>query len=92
MAFVWKVNTESSQMNDTSKIQQHMNVLGLDGTHVGSVERIEGSDKIKLTRKDRAAHAGHGHSIPLAWVVKVDNHVHLSKTSREVFAFWEHEV
>jgi hypothetical protein len=77
-------------MNDISKIQKQMNVLALDGKHVGSVEKIEDEDKIKLTRKDRAAHEGHGHFVPLSWVVRVDNHVHLSKTSQEVFASWEH--
>lgn len=36
---------------DTSKIEEHMEVVGADGTHVGTVDHLDG-DRIKLTKDD----------------------------------------
>src|ERR687890_2862276 len=33
------------------QVQEHMEVVGSDGGHVGTVDHVEG-DRIKLTRKD----------------------------------------
>jgi hypothetical protein len=33
-------------------IREHMEVLGSDGQHVGTVDHLEGADKIKLTKHD----------------------------------------
>jgi hypothetical protein len=74
---------------DSAKIKEHMEVLASDGQHVGTVDHMQGSDKIKLTKGDAASH-GHHHLIPLAWVARVDSHVHLSKSSGEVMQSWEH--
>ena len=38
-------------MADASAIKEHMEVIGADGVHVGTVDRVEG-DRIKLTRAD----------------------------------------
>jgi hypothetical protein len=76
-------------MIDASRIREHMEVFGSDGEHVGTVDHLEGANKIKLTKNDPAAH-GHHHLIPLAWVHSVDQHVRLSKSSREVMSGWEH--
>ena len=74
---------------DTSKIKEHMEVLGSDGQHVGTVDHMEGGEKVRLTKSDVASH-GHHHLIPVSWVAKVDDKVHLSKSSREVMDAWEH--
>jgi hypothetical protein len=74
---------------DSSKIKEYMEVVGSDGQHVGTVDHLEGADKIKLTKNDPAAH-GHHHLIPLAWVSGVDTKVHLSKTMSEATQAWEH--
>jgi hypothetical protein len=74
---------------DASKIKEHMEVLGSDGQHVGTVDHMLGADKIKLTKNDPAAQ-GHHHLIPLAWVSRVDKSVHLSKTQKEAMQAWEH--
>jgi hypothetical protein len=74
---------------DTSKIKEHMEVLASDGQHVGTVDHLEGNDKIKLTKGDASSH-GHHHLIPVAWIDHVDAHVHLSKSSQEVMQGWEH--
>jgi len=66
-----------------------MEVLSADGKHVGTVDHMHGADKIKLTKNNPVAQ-GHHHLIPLAWVQRTDNHVHLSKTAAEVMRSWEH--
>lgn len=71
---------------DTSKIREHMDVIASDGKSVGHVDHLEGSDKIKLTRKD--APDGQHHFIPLAWVDHVDEHVHLNKAANDVTKQW----
>ena len=45
-------------------IAEHMEVIGADGVHVGTVDKIEGN-RIKLTKKDsgEGSHKGHHHFI-----------------------------
>lgn len=74
---------------DTSQIRDHMEVKSSDGQHVGTVDRLEGS-QIKLTKNDPAAHDGHHHLIPAEWVDHVDAHVHLNRTGQGVKAQWQH--
>jgi hypothetical protein len=72
-------------MINVSDIQEHAEIIGKDGRHVGTVDRIEGS-RIKLTRVDSqgAEHAGHHHFIALDLVETVqDNRVHLSVPGSE---------
>ena len=47
-------------MIDPSQITEHMEVVGSDGQHVGTVDHLA----IKLTRKDSAAQGQH-HLLPL---------------------------
>lgn len=62
-------------MADASNIQPHMEVRGADGSHVGTVDGVEG-DRIKLTRNDSPD--GEHHYVALGAVERVDEHVHLS--------------
>jgi len=39
-------------MFNKSDIKEHMEVLGSDGQHVGTVDYLEGSSDIKLTKSD----------------------------------------
>ena len=52
-------------MTDLSQIREHMEVIGADGVHVGTVDKVEG-ERIKLTKLDsgQGAHKGHHHYIP----------------------------
>lgn len=78
-------------MIDASQIREHIEVVGSDGAHVGTVDHMEGGDRIKLTKKDSNAH-GHHHYIPLDWVESVEgDKVRLSKTAGEAEAHWQHE-
>ena len=75
-------------MIKTQDIKEHMEVLGSDGQHVGIVDHLEGSDKIKLAKSDPKA-GGQHHVIPLAWVEKVDAHVHLNKNTKDAITQWQ---
>jgi hypothetical protein len=57
----------------TSRIKEHMEVIGADGVHVGTVDHIDGA-RIKLTRKDsgEGSHKGHHHYIPLGLVAEIE--------------------
>ena len=44
-------------MADLSQIKEHMEVIGADGVHVGTVDHVDG-DRIKLTKKDSAESKG----------------------------------
>ena len=72
---------------NTQSIREHMEVVGADGKHVGTVDHLEGKREIKLTRTDPAANGKH-HFIPVDWVDHVDLQVHLTKSGREVMSQW----
>jgi hypothetical protein len=69
-------------------IKEHMEVVGSDGVHVGTVDHMEGADEIKLTASDEGADGEH-HFIPLAWVDHVDKKVHLKQSGAEAKARWK---
>ena len=58
-------------MADLSAIKEHMDVIGADGVHVGTVDKVEG-DRIKLTRPDSGSHSGHHHYISGGLVAEVE--------------------
>ena len=71
-------------------IREHTEVLGSDGKHIGTVDHLEGERRIKLAKKDKSAGGKH-HFIPVDWVDRVDQKVHLRKPSGEAVAQWETE-
>ena len=56
-----------------NNIKEHMEVIGADGVHVGTVDRVE-NGKIKLTKADsgEGQHKGHHHFIDLGLVAEVE--------------------
>jgi hypothetical protein len=65
-----------------TEIKEHMEVIGADGVHVGTVDKIEGN-RIKLTKKDsgEGSHKGHHHYIDRSLVAGVEgDKVRLSAT------------
>ncbi|NSZ03270.1 DUF2171 domain-containing protein [Agrobacterium tumefaciens] len=76
-------------MISANDIEEHMEVRSLDGEHVGTVDHLEASDQITLTKND-SPDGQHHHLIPLDWVDHVDAHVHLSKDASDVRAQWTH--
>ncbi len=80
-------------MTEASKIREHMEVVGADGVHIGTVDRVDG-DRIKLTKADSGsgAHKGHHHYIPLSLLAEVDGKkVWLSAISDVAVTFEEEE-
>jgi len=86
-------------MTDASAIREHMEVIGADGTHVGTVDYIRG-DRIVLTKSDsgvqmeqaQSSHAGHHHYVPLGLVAGVEGRqVRLSATGANAVQFMEEE-
>jgi hypothetical protein len=76
---------------DTSRIREHMEVIGADGVHVGTVDRVEG-DRIKLTKKDsgQGSHQGHHHYISTGLVADFEgDKVRLSANSDVAVTFEE---
>ncbi len=71
------------------KVQEHQEVVGSDGQHVGKVDHVRG-DRIKLAKNDQAA-GGHHHSIPSSWIQSVDERVTISKTAEEAKRAWRDE-
>ena len=70
------------------QIHGHMEVLGSDGKHIGTVDYLEGAGKIKLMRVDPNA-GGKDHFISYDWVDHVDQRVHLNKTYDETMQHWQ---
>jgi len=73
-------------MASATQIKEHMYVLASDGEKIGTVDHMEGQDKIKLTKHD--APDGKHHFIPLSLVDHVDQQVHLNKAAAAVRAQW----
>ncbi|MEO7379688.1 MAG: DUF2171 domain-containing protein [Sphingomicrobium sp.] len=74
-------------------IKEHMDVIGADGVHVGTVDHVQG-DRIKLTRKDSGAgsHEGHHHYISRGLVAEVEgDKVRLSANGDVAVTFEEEE-
>jgi hypothetical protein len=74
-------------------ISEHMEVIGADGVHVGTVDKVEG-DRIKLTKKDsgQGGHEGHHHYISTGLVAEVEgDKVRLSANADVAVTFEEEE-
>ena len=78
-------------MNDRTGIRERMEVIGADGVHVGTVDRVEGS-RIKFTKIDsgQGSHEGHHHYIPIALVAEIEGEkVRLSANANVAVTFEE---
>ena len=65
-------------MADLSAIREHMDIIGADGVHVGTVDKVEG-DRIKMVKADSGSHGNHHHFIAGGMVAAVEgNQVRLS--------------
>ena len=65
-------------MADLSRVREHMDVIGADGVHVGTVDSVEGN-RIKLIKADSGSHSGHHHYVSAGLVADIEgNQVRLS--------------
>ena len=60
-------------MSGYDDIKEHMEVIGADGVHIGTVDHLDG-DRIKLTKADSGmgGHQGHHHYISRGLVAGVE--------------------
>ena len=72
---------------DVSQIKEHADVIGADGVHVGTVDRVQG-DRIKLTK--RSTEDQRHHYIPVGLVAEIeDGTVRLSANADVAVTFEE---
>lgn len=76
-------------MSNVDQIKPHMDVIGADGAHVGTVDAVEG-DRIKLTKTGEGRHGGHHHYLSVGLVAEIEgNTVRLSATGANAVLFEE---
>lgn len=78
-------------MSGFDDIKEQMEVIGADGVHVGTVDRVDGN-RIKLTLKDsgEGSHEGHHHFISRGLVADVEgDQVRLSAKADVAVTFEE---
>ncbi len=79
--------SSGSDSRFAGQIREHMEVIGADGAHVGTVDHVDG-DKIKLTKSDSGmgGHQGHHHYLPLSQVADIEgNQVRLSASGATAY-------
>lgn len=65
-------------MTDLSQIREHMEVIGADGVHIGTVDKVEGR-RIKLVKADSGSHQSHHHYLSTGLIAAVEgNKIRLS--------------
>ena len=79
-------------MTSLENVREHMEVIGADGVHIGTVDRVEGN-RIKLIRADSGvAHEDHHHFIPSGLVAGIeDDKVRLTARGDVVADLFEQE-
>ncbi|QNQ08102.1 DUF2171 domain-containing protein [Sphingomonas alpina] len=80
-------------MADLSAVKEHMDVIGADGVHVGTVDKVEG-DRIKLTKADsgQGSHEGHHHFISGGLVADVEGDTVRLSANADVAVSFEEEA
>ena len=79
-------------MGSFTDIREHMEVIGADGVHIGTVDHLEG-ERIKLTKADSGVgNADHHHYIPRGLFAEIEgDKVRLSANGDVVAALFEQE-
>ncbi|CAN5189911.1 DUF2171 domain-containing protein [soil metagenome] len=78
-------------MVNASQIEEHFEVVGSDGHHVGRVDHVLG-DTIELAKMDIAGGFKH-HLIPVSWAERIEeNKVFLSKTADQAKSEWREKT
>jgi hypothetical protein len=80
-------------MSGIEDIREHMEVIGADGVHLGTVDRVEGN-RIKLIRADSGiGHENEHHYIPAGLIAEVEgDRVRLSARGDVVADLFEQEA
>ncbi len=73
----------SNAMINPQDLRDHMPVVCSDGGQFATVDHMDG-DSIKLTKDDQGQH----HWIPMDWVTRVDQHVHVDRPGDQAMRDW----
>lgn len=68
-------------------IKPHMPVVCSEDGQFATVDHIEGTDQIKLSKDKSGKH----HFIPLTWVTTVDDKVHIDRPGAQAMKEWKTE-
>ena len=71
-------------MIQSSQIKPHVPVVCSKGAQFAVVDHVEGTDTIKLAKDDKGQH----HYIPISWVTKVDDKVHVNRPGDQAMREW----
>jgi len=70
-------------MVDRNAIKEHMPVVCSNNKQFATVDHVDG-DYLKLTKDEHGQH----HWIPLSWVTRVDQHVHIDRPGDQAMREW----
>uniref|UniRef100_UPI001575CE4F DUF2171 domain-containing protein n=1 Tax=Sphingomonas bacterium TaxID=1895847 RepID=UPI001575CE4F len=84
----WRTERQG-QRDLLGKVSEHLEVVGSDGEHVGTVDKVRG-DRVILTKNDVDA-GGRHHSFPSRWIRSVDGKVVVTRTAAEAKQHWQDE-
>lgn len=70
-------------MDKSWNIQPHLPVVCSNNKQFATVDHVDG-DHIKLTKDDQGQH----HWIPLSWVTRVDQQVHVDRPGDQAMREW----
>jgi hypothetical protein len=68
-------------------IKPHMPVVCSEDGQFATVDHLQGTDQIKLTKDKSGKH----HFIPLVWVTAVDDKVHIDRPGGQAMKEWTTE-
>lgn len=71
-------------MINSNQIKQNFVVVGAMNEPFGAVDQMEGMESIRLKKDEK----GEIHFIPLSWVAKVDDKVHLNRSAESAKKEW----
>ena len=72
-------------------VREHMEIIGADGVHVGTVDKVEGN-RMKMTKKDSGSHQGHHHYVSGGLIAGIEgNQVRLSANGANAVLLEEEE-
>ena len=73
-------------MINPTQIQKHMDVVSSQDEPLGMVDHILGSN-LKLARDVVGQH----HFVPISWIERIDDKIHLARTANDVERLWANE-
>jgi len=78
-------------MVNLTQISEHMEIIGADGVHVGTVDKVEG-DRIKMTKADSGSHSDHHHYLSQGLIAEIEgNQIRLSASGASALLFEEED-